>query len=96
LHNFIKIYSYKIRDFKEDFIRIYINIIKDFEEDFRYCKRRIRVLELWDLVAPTRLTFDYGDSSQVLVNGNFGPLSKELYDLGNILELYIRHDGMVT
>jgi hypothetical protein len=39
-----------------------------------------------DVVAPTRLTFNFGDLGQVPTNGNFGPLSKELYDLGNILE----------
>ncbi len=44
--HFIKIYRYRIKDFKEDFIKIYINNIKDFREDFKYCKRRTRVLEL--------------------------------------------------
>jgi hypothetical protein len=82
LHTFIKIYSCKIKVFKEDFNRIYINNIKDFEEDFRYYKRRIKVLELWYMVAPTGLTFDYGDSCQVPTSGNFGPLSKELMTLG--------------
>jgi len=38
-----------------------------------------------DVVAPIRFTFDFGDSTQALVSDNFGPLSKELYDLGNIL-----------
>ncbi len=39
-----------------------------------------------DLVAPTGLTFNFGDSSQAPANGDFGPLSQELYVLGNILE----------
>jgi hypothetical protein len=49
-----------------------------------------------DLVIHIKLTFDYGDLGQALVSGDFGPLSKELYDLGNILESNTRHNGMVT
>jgi hypothetical protein len=48
-----------------------------------------------DLVAPIGLTFDFGDLGQVLVSGDFGPLLRELYDLGNILESNTRHNGMV-
>ncbi len=39
-----------------------------------------------DLVTPIRLKLNYGNSGQTPINGNFGTLSKELYDLGNILE----------
>jgi hypothetical protein len=38
------------------------------------------------LVTPIRLKLNYGNSGQTPINGNFGTLSKELYDLGNILE----------
>jgi hypothetical protein len=48
-----------------------------------------------DLVVPSRLTFNFGNSSQALTNGNFGPLSKELYDLGNILELDTKHGDII-
>ncbi len=48
------------------------------------------------MVIHIKLTFDYGDLGQALVSGDFGPLSKELYDLGNILESNTRHNGMVT
>jgi hypothetical protein len=48
------------------------------------------------LVVPIGLTFDFGDSCQAPTNGDFGPLSKKLYDLGNILESNTRHNGMVS
>ncbi len=47
------------------------------------------------MVAPTRLTLDFGDLGQAPTNGDFGPLSKELYNLGNILESNAIHNGMV-
>jgi hypothetical protein len=48
-----------------------------------------------DVIAFVGLTFDFGDSGQARVSGNFGPLSEELYNLGNILKSYTRHNGMV-
>jgi hypothetical protein len=48
-----------------------------------------------DLVIPIGLTFDFEDSGQAPTNGDFGPLSKKLYDLGNISKLNTRHNGMV-
>jgi len=39
-----------------------------------------------DLVTPTRLKLNSGNSGQTPVNGDFGALLEELYDLGNILE----------
>jgi hypothetical protein len=34
------------------------------------------------LIASIGLTFDFGDSNQALVIGDFGSLSEELYNLG--------------
>jgi hypothetical protein len=49
-------------------------------------KEDLRFWSFRDLIAPTWLTFDSQDSSQAPINGDFGPLSKELYDLRNILK----------
>jgi hypothetical protein len=47
------------------------------------------------MVAPIGLTFNSMDSNQAPTSGNFGPLSKELYNIGNILKSNTRHNGMV-
>jgi len=58
-------------------------------------KEELTFWNFGDLVVLIGLTLDFGDSSQTLVSGNFGPLLEELYNLGNILELNTRHNGMV-
>jgi len=40
-----------------------------------------------DLVIPSGLIFDFEYLGQAPTNGNFGPLSKKLYDLGNISKI---------
>ncbi len=48
-------------------------------------KEKLGFWSYGDVVVPIGLTFNFGDLSQTLLSGDFGPLSKELYNLGNIL-----------
>jgi hypothetical protein len=52
-----------------------MNNIRDFREDFTYCKKKLGFWSFKDLIALIGLTFDYGDSSQAPISGNFSPLS---------------------
>jgi hypothetical protein len=58
-------------------------------------KKKLGFWSSRDLVIPIRLTFDFEDSRQAPTNGDFGPLLKKLYDLGNISKLNTIHNGMV-
>ncbi len=61
----------------------------------RIAKEKLGFWSSKDLVVPIGLTFDSKDSGQAPASGNFGPLSKKLYNLGNISESNTRHNGMV-
>ena len=61
----------------------------------RIAKEKLGFWSSRDLVVLIGLTFDYGDSGQTPTSGDFGPLSKKLYDFRNISESNIRHNGMV-
>jgi len=50
----------------------------------RTAKEKLGFWSFRDLVIPIGLTIYSGDLGQALASGDFGPLSKELCDLGNI------------
>jgi hypothetical protein len=58
-------------------------------------KKELGFWSFGDVFPPIGLTLDFGDSGQALVNGDFGPLAEELYDLGNRLQSNTRHNDMV-